>query len=406
MRSSDASSFAKEYAHLPLWQRLICSWARRISAGYLVLRFPDGATVRFQGKYPGPEACLQIKSKKLVWHFLAGGSLGFAHAYIHDCWETDDLGAVLRLGVANEAAFSSVLGMPVLSKWLTRLRHCLHANTRRGSRRNIAYHYDLGNEFYRQWLDETMTYSSALFAHEKQPLNEAQREKYARILRELKISQNDRVLEIGCGWGGFAEYAVQETGGHVTGLTLSKEQAHFSAARMEKAGLEAKTDIRIQDYRDCRGQYDKIVSIEMFEAVGERNWPVYFDVLRSLLVPGGQALIQVITIAEERFERYRKNADFIQTYIFPGGMLPTPSVLDQLAQQHGFLVQGVKFFGTDYARTLFLWDKAFRSAWANIAGLGFDSRFKRMWRYYLHYCAIGFESKRIDVGQFCFSRAR
>ena len=389
---------------MPLWQRMICKWADKISAGHLTLYFPDGTGFDFHGKLPGPSANVQIRSKKLFWHLLCGGSLGFARSYIRGDWETSNLGEVLRFGVANEAAFSSILGMPTVSRWLARLRHYLRMNTRSGSKRNISFHYDLGNDFYRQWLDETMTYSSGLFSRHDQSLADAQREKYARILSQMNITQNDHVLEIGCGWGGFAEYAIKETGCRLTGITLSQEQMNFAQQRLAKAGLSERAEIRLQDYRDCNNRFDKIVSIEMFEAVGEENWPVYFDILGRLLVPGGRAMVQAITIAAERFERYRQNADFIQTYIFPGGMLPSPSVFTTLASRYHFTLQNAKFFGADYAKTLRLWDESFHAVWPNIAALGFDTRFKRMWHYYLHYCAVGFETKRIDVGQFLLVR--
>ena len=388
----------------PLWVRLVCAWADRIAIGRVTIRFPNGVWHVAQGALSGPSASLNVRSPKLVWKLASGGSLGFARAYIDGDWDTPDLGALLQLGIANEAALSAILDAPGPVRLFTFLRHRLRANTRAGSRRNIAFHYDLGNEFYRLWLDKTMTYSSALFQSEEQSLDDAQRAKYARIVEALEIGPDDHVLEIGCGWGGFAEYATTATGCRVTGLTLSREQALFAQDRLAAARRSDKVDIRLEDYRDCAGRFDKIVSIEMFEAVGEKNWPVYFDAVRSLLKPGGRAMVQVITIADEHFAHYRRNADFIQTYIFPGGVLPSPSAFTAVASERGLAVLDKHFFGGDYEKTLLAWEKTFVATWRRIELLGFDDRFKRMWRYYLHYCAAGFRSGRIDVGQFLLAR--
>jgi cyclopropane-fatty-acyl-phospholipid synthase len=390
--------------HRPLWARLLCGWADRIAAGQLTIRFPNGDMHFAQGALPGPSTSLNVRSARLMWKLASGGGLGFARAYVDGDWDTPDLGAVLQLGIANEAALGALLDAPGPARLFALLRHRLRANTRAGSRRNIAFHYDLGNEFYRHWLDETMTYSSALFLRDDQSLADAQRAKYARIVDVLELGPDDHVLEIGCGWGGFAEYAAAETGCRVTCLTLSREQAGFARDRLAAAGLSDRVEIRLQDYRDCPGRFDKIVSIEMFEAVGEQNWPTYFDALRTLLKPGGRALVQSITIADERFVHYRRNADFIQTYIFPGGMLPSPTAFVSAATERGLSALDRKFFGADYDRTLLAWDRAFVAAWHRIEPLGFDARFKRMWRYYLHYCATGFRSGRIDVGQFLLVR--
>ena len=388
----------------PLWSRILRRWASRIVAGQLTLQFPDGSSHVVQGALPGPSAHLNVRSGKMLWRVARGGSLGFARGYIEDDWSTADLGALIELGVANETALNPILNASGLSRMVANLRHRLRANTRAGSRRNIAFHYDLGNDFYRQWLDETMTYSSAIFSHPGQSLADAQRAKYARIVDELGIGPDDHVLEIGCGWGGFAEYAADRTGCRITCLTLSKEQATYAADRMAAAGLSDKVEIRLQDYRDCQGEFDRVVSIEMFEAVGEANWPTYFDAVRARLKPGGSAMLQVITIAEDRFAHYRRNADFIQTYIFPGGMLPSPSAFAAAVAASGLHLRGSEFFGADYDRTLQEWDRDFSAAWHQIEAQGFDGRFKRMWRYYLQYCAVGFRAGRIDVGQFHIER--
>jgi len=404
MSNVEGKSVAERNLRRPLWARLLCGWADRIAVGKLTIRFPNGDTHFAQGALPGPSASLNVRSAKLAWKLASGGSLGFARAYLDGDWDTPDLGAVLQFGVANQGALGTVLDASGPARLVAFLRHRLRANTRAGSRRNIAFHYDLGNDFYRHWLDETMTYSSALFLSEDQSLADAQRAKYARIAKVLELGPDDHVLEIGCGWGGFAEYAAAETGCRVTGLTLSREQAEFARGRLAAAGLADRVEIRLEDYRDCSGRFDKIVSIEMFEAVGEENWPTYFDALQALLKPGGRAMVQSITIADERFAQYRRNADFIQTYIFPGGMLPSPTAFASVATERGLDVLEQKFFGADYDRTLLAWDRAFVAAWHRIEPLGFDARFKRMWRYYLHYCATGFRSDRIDVCQFLLAR--
>jgi cyclopropane-fatty-acyl-phospholipid synthase len=384
----------------PLWQRIVCGWLGRIERGQLLAEFPCGGVHFFKGKLSGPTAAIVFKNSRPVWRMLTSGSLGFSRSYLDGDWESSDLGTLLDLALANEDDLKSALASGPIFSRLAYLRHLFRRNSRAGSRRNIAFHYDLGNSFYGAWLDETMTYSAAIFERQGQSLDEAQRAKYDRILKELRIGPEDHVLEIGCGWGGFMEYAASRTGCRITGLTLSKEQAEFARARLADRGLSPLAEVRLQDYRDCEGRFTKIVSIEMFEAVGEENWPVYFEKLRTNLAPGGQALIQVITIDDSRFERYRQNADFIQTYVFPGGMLPSAGVFRQKAAASGLLVRDAFSFGRDYEKTLLLWEGAFLRSWHKIESAEFDERFKRLWRYYLHYCAAGFRNGTIDVYQF------
>lgn len=384
----------------PVWQRLLCHWADRIVAGRLVLQFDGGAEHVAKGSGAGPTAVLSISRPRVLLRLMAGGALGFARAYIDGDIDSPDIGAVLELAIANEEAFSGLMTPSAVVGGIARIRHLLRRNSTKGSRKNIAFHYDLGNDFYKLWLDRTMTYSSALFDGHTQSLAEAQEAKYARIVRELEIGPDDHVLEIGCGWGGFAEYAIRATGCRVTGLTLSVEQAKFARDRLEHAGLSDRADIRLEDYRHCQGRFDKIVSIEMFEAVGEENWPVYFETVRERLKPGGSAMVQSITIHDDRFHSYRRNADFIQTYIFPGGMLPSVEAFNAGARKAGLEVGHMLAFGRDYDRTLVAWDHAFVANWPAIEKLGFDRRFNRLWRFYLHYCAVGFRTARIDVVQF------
>ncbi|MCI9866569.1 class I SAM-dependent methyltransferase [Rhizobium skierniewicense] len=386
--------------HAPLWQRMICRRLNTITHGRLTVIFPGGSEFVCNGREPGPHAVVSLNRGRVVRRLLMGGSLGFAQAYMDGDWDTPDIATLIEVAIANEANWMSVSEPARLVSAFAYLRHRLRRNSKSGSRRNISFHYDLGNSFYSAWLDETMTYSSALFETPGQSLADAQNAKYDRIVEQLKIGPDDHVLEVGCGWGGFAEYAIAKTGCRVTGLTLSTEQADFARKRLAKAGLADRADIRLEDYRDCQGTFSKIVSIEMFEAVGEENWPTYFQRLQDLLAKGGEAMVQVITIAEDRFDEYRSNADFIQTYIFPGGMLPTVTAFRKAAENKGFTVPDMLRFGKDYEHTLMLWDRSFSANWHRVQPLGFDERFRRMWRYYLHYCAAGFRTDRIDVVQF------
>ncbi|WP_346892289.1 cyclopropane-fatty-acyl-phospholipid synthase family protein [uncultured Roseibium sp.] len=388
----------------PLWQRMICRWAQRISRGRLALVFADGREFHVEGPEPGPSAMLKLNNSGAFWKVLGSGSLGFARAHMDGDIDSPDMLAFLELALINEDRLHGPMRASAIGRWIARLRHLLNSNTRAGSKRNIAFHYDLGNAFYGHWLDRTMTYSSALYEREGQSLEEAQAAKYDRIISSLDIGPDDHVLEIGCGWGGFAEHAIRKTGCRVTGLTLSKEQADYARRRLSLAGLSAQSDIRLQDYRDIQGRFSRIVSIEMFEAVGEENWSTYFSRVRELLAEDGKASIQVITIDESRFRDYRRGADFIQTYVFPGGFLPSVTAFEKGAGEGGLAMTDSLRFGPDYGRTLLAWDRAFTDNWSKIRHLGFDDRFYRMWRYYLHYCAAGFRSGRLDVVQFTLAR--
>ncbi|WP_128291356.1 SAM-dependent methyltransferase [Afifella aestuarii] len=403
---SHAERRSSSWPALPaaLWSRLARQIVDRIAVGELTLHFPDGSQMTAAGAAAGPHAVMHIHRGRFFLRLLNSGAIGLAEGYIAEDWSSPDLEAVLELALLNEPAVGDAVALNRLQGAWERLRHLGRANTRRGSRRNIAAHYDLGNEFYRRWLDETMTYSAALFARSDVDLAEAQRAKYRRIIDILKLKPGERVLEIGCGWGGFAEIAAKEADCHVTGLTLSREQAAFARERLAGAGLGEKTEIRLEDYRDTAGSYDKIVSIEMFEAVGEANWATFFNVVHRRLKENGRALIQVITMDEGRFQHYRKNVDFIQRYVFPGGMLPPRSAFESHAREAGFEVGDAFFFGRDYAETLRRWEKAFLAHWPAVSELGFDERFRRLWRYYLTYCAVGFKRGRVDVGQFLLAR--
>jgi cyclopropane-fatty-acyl-phospholipid synthase len=375
---------------------------KRNPAGSLDLTLPNGARVLIKGDQPGPDAIMQIRRSRIVRRFLMGGHTAFGESFVDGDWDSPDITAVLLYFTANEEIFDLEAGF--LGRVALRMLHSLRSNSKRGSRKNIAYHYDLGNAFYERWLDRTMTYSSAVFEEPDQPLDAAQRAKYKRIADQAGIEPGHRVLEIGCGWGGFAEYAASERGAHVTGITLSKEQHAYATDRLAKAGLSDVTDIRIQDYRDVSGGFDRVVSIEMIEAVGEAYWATYFSKIHSLLNEGGRACLQAIVIEDRRFQSYRRHPDFIQRHVFPGGMLLSPTHLWNQVRSAGMRLIADDGFGHDYARTLSMWRHSFLSAWPEIGPMGFDDRFKRLWTYYLSYCEAGFRTGALDVRQVAFSR--
>ncbi len=390
-------------AGLPTAARMAFTLAERILCGRLEVALPDGRRLIFQGEQPGPTAQMQVKSYRFAWRTVRSGDIGVAEAYLRGEWDTPDLTQFLYLFCVNRDMMGSVLGNRFV-RWLQVLRHWLNRNTKRQARRNIHAHYDLGNAFYSAWLDPTMTYSSAMFDAGSNDLASAQLRKYQSLAQQIELKRGERVLEIGCGWGGFAEFAAKNYDASVVGLTISQEQHDYARKRMFEAGLADKVDIRMQDYRDERGQYDRIASIEMLEAVGERYWPAYFAQLRDRLLPGGAAGIQTITIQDRFFDNYKREIDFIRRYVFPGGMLPTPSTLKSLGEKFGVPLKAEKIFGEDYARTLAEWRERFRDAWPQLTPLGFDERFRRLWEYYLAYCEAGFRSRNIDVRQMVFAR--
>ncbi len=372
--------------------------------GTLRLDLPSGRSEVFGGARSGPDAHVTMRSFAPLWQGLRRGSLGLVEAHIDGAIDTPDLGAVLRFCLANRGAYAALGGGFLRSRLLGRVQHRQRANTLDGSRRNIAAHYDLGNAFYALWLDPTMMYSSAMFdGAAEEALHDAQLVRLQRIAAALDLSPGQRVLEIGCGWGGLAE-TLARAGAIVDAITISAEQLAFTQARLADAGLTERARARFCDYRHLDGHYDRIVSIEMIEAVGEDNWPVYFNTLSDRLVPGGSAVLQAITIDAVHFDAYRRDPDFIQRYIFPGGMLPTIEAMAAEAERAGLQFEIVERFGRGYARTLAHWRDAFDAAWPRIEALGFDDRFRRMWRYYLTYCEVGFEAGDIDVGLYRLRR--
>jgi len=389
----------------PLWGRIMARTVSDIAEGEVVLRFTNGAERTIKAAHDGAKAVLEIARARSFRRLLLGGEIGLAESYMDGDWTSPDLAAVFEFGARNMHKLADTLTGIAPLEWARMVTHKLRANTRTGSRKNIAAHYDLGNAFYSQWLDPTMTYSSAVFEHPGQSLEEAQRNKWRKLAEMLDLKEAMTILEIGCGWGGFAMFAAKEYGCKVTGITLSTEQLAFAKKAAEEAQLSHLTDFRLIDYRDVQGSFDRIVSIEMFEAVGEENWPDYFRVVHERLKPGGIAALQIITIEDHRFDAYRNQADFIQLYIFPGGMLPTPSILQREAAKQGLGFETASTFALSYAETLRRWREVFDARWESIRPLGFDERFKRMWDYYLASCEGGFRAGNIDVGQFRLTRA-
>ena len=379
--------------------------ASGIRTGTLTLTLPNGEMKTFTGTVPGPAADFVIHSWRAVRRLFTGGDIGFAEGYIDADWSTSDLNELLELIARNAEAIEFKVEGTRFRRIIDRVYHMLRANTRRGSRRNIQAHYDLGNAFYREWLDPTMTYSSGIYDCPNDPLERAQLRKYRRMAEMIGAKPGQHILEIGCGWGGFSAYLAEKHGCRVTGITLSNAQHDFATEQIARKGLGGRVDIRIEDYRDVAGKYDGIASIEMFEAVGENNWPHFFAGLRNRLADHGRAALQVITIHENRFDSYRIKADFIQRYVFPGGMLPSVEAFRENARQSGLDLKDAFFFGQSYAQTLGEWQCRFTGAWPEIRRHGFDERFRRLWEYYLAYCRAGFRSGAIDVGQFVLQKA-
>jgi cyclopropane-fatty-acyl-phospholipid synthase len=389
---------------LPLLVRKVLGPTTRLRAGSLRIVLPDARTVHFKGTQPGPDAELVIKDYGFANRLFAAGEIGFGEAYLAGEWESPALDTLIELMSVNRDVIDEVLPGRFWTRVMQIIGHALNRNTKRGSRANIRAHYDLGNAFYEAWLDRTMTYSSAVFAPGDNDLASAQTRKYRLIADRAGVKPGDSILEIGCGWGGFAEFAAQELDCKVTGLTISREQFDYASERMRRAGLDDRVTIALRDYRDEKGVFDRIVSIEMFEAVGEGFWPGFFRQMRERLKPGGTAALQVITIAERLWPAYRRDVDFIRRYIFPGGMLPTATIMRNLGEKYGLPMLEEWAFRHDYAATLAQWRERFLEAWPKLVPMGFDERFRRMWEYYLAYCEGGFRGGSIDVRQMVFAR--
>lgn len=375
---------------------------KRASTGRLYLRLPSGRSAAI-GAGGGVEARLAIKRYGAAAKLISRGLLGFADAFINEDVETDDLRAVFQYFLDNETAITSRLPQLMRSAGRDVAYHASRNNTRSGSQRNIAAHYDLGNAFYELWLDAGMSYSSGIYRHPGATLEEAQAAKHARIIEALGLKAGQTVLEIGCGWGALAE-EIAARGAHITAITISEQQLEASRRRLAPSIDAGRADVRFEDYRDTRGSFDRIASIEMIEAVGEDNWPTYFRTIHERLKPGACAVVQAITIREDLYELYRRNPDFIQRYIFPGGMLPSIPLMRAHAERSGLGFSEIERFGGSYAQTIAEWRRRFLAQWPRIEALGFDERFRRTWLYYLDYCEVGFNNRTIDVGLYRFER--
>ncbi len=408
---SDSVSTLEATARAPVWKlpevrRAPAAFrtALRIAAenwleGALTVVLPSGEELAIHGRHEGRHARLVVKDFRFVGRVLAAADIGLAEGYIAGEWETPDLSALLEACASNFDRLSQLVDGNPLVRALNALAHGLNRNSRKGSKRNIYAHYDLGNDFYSAWLDPSMTYSSALFETPDQDLQAAQTHKYATLARSIDLQSHHHALEIGCGWGGFAEFAAKEVGARVTAITISPAQAEFARKRLFEQGLADRAEIRLVDYRDLEGHFDRVASIEMFEAVGEAYWGQYFDRIRRVMAPGGRAGLQIITIRDELFGDYRKRSDFIKKYVFPGGMLPSEQRLREEVHAAGLAYGEVLRFGQHYADTLQQWGQRFDAAWDQIRSPTFDARFQRLWRFYLSYCEAGFRTGRTDVIQ-------
>ena len=394
-----------------VWTHVLSSIAALVSQrligrpkhGAVTIAFPNGVSRTFGNPATGEHAELRLKNFAVLPKTIRRGTVGFAQSYIDGDVEIDDLTGLFRYFLQNRDVLDND------RSWFGRAAqdiayHMSRANSKEGSKKNISEHYDLGNDFYAEWLDPSMTYSSAIFTSEEESLETAQHNKYRRVAEMAGIRPGESVLEIGCGWGGFAEVAAKDFGAQLYGITLSAEQLKFATARLQRQGLDTLAKLHFEDYRDTQGQYDHVASIEMIEAVGEEHWPSYFKTVHDRLKPVGTAAIQAITISERDFEDYRARPDFIQRFIFPGGMLLTKTAMKEQGDKAGLILENVENFRLSYARTLRLWADRFKERWSEITKLGYDEAFRRKWIYYLNYCEAGFLEGSIDVGIYQYRR--
>lgn len=390
----------QDLSGLPFFFRQACRLALRLQYGTLEFRLPDGRKLVFRGREETEaRAVIIVRDFSFARRALLGGDIGFFETYADGLWDTPDLTDCLYIFARNADYVQDAFAGSAVIDFVNNLRHGFNRNTRAGSKRNIVAHYDLGNAFYEKWLDQSMTYSSARFAGADADLYAAQEAKYASLAQMIDLRPDEHVLEIGSGWGGFARHAAKERGAKVTGVTLSPSQLEYARRRAFEEGLAERVEFRLQDYRDVSETFDKIASIEMFEAVGKEYWRAYFEKVRAAMKPGGLAGFQIITIADRFYGHYVKSTDFIQRYVFPGGALPSPAILKDVTEKAGLSIKSVNEFGEDYARTLNVWRQRFSSAWDDIRPLGFDERFRKLWNFYLSYCEAGFRAKTTDVRQ-------
>lgn len=382
--------------------KILANLMSKVEFGEIIITLPNKSTLKFSGEREGVSADLQIYDLEFIDMLLSTGDIGLGESYMLSMWDSKSINNLIRFGIENEERISKAVWGNIFKLLTYKIKHYFNKNTKRGSKKNIVSHYDLGNSFYKLWLDQTMSYSSALWNEgDSESLEVAQINKYQRILDDLNLPLGAHILEVGCGWGGFMDLAVKN-GFSVTGVTISDEQFVYSKERLKEYG--AKADVRLMDYRDIEGKFDAIVSIEMFEAIGREFWSTYFDKVSSLLRPGGKAIIQTITIRNDRFNLYKKGTDFIQQYIFKGGFLPSPEVFLETADKADLNVVNSYEFGKDYAKTLNSWFISFNNEIGRVKNLGFSDEFIRMWRFYLKYCQGGFEAERVSVYQFSLER--
>ena len=376
----------------------------KIRCGELIVIFPSGVTKSFKGTNGDGIADLKLHNYKFISKIIKRKSIGFAESYMDGDFSTSDLTKLLLISYKNEKYFLQNLKSNIFFNMYSKFKHFLNENTKKQSKKNIEYHYDLGNSFYDKWLDQSMTYSSAYFDKDNQNLYDAQISKYYQIAKSLNLNENSKVLEIGCGWGGFSTYIAKNFKSKIDAITISKEQFEYASNKIQQEGLGEKVSIKYSDYRDVDNKYSNIASIEMFEAVGKKYWEKYFSIVKKSLGVSGKAVLQIITIDDQRAINYHRQPDFIQQYIFPGGMLPTKKNLEDINYKVGLEFKEIKSFGLSYAKTLNLWNQQFQNSWEELVQLGFNVRFKRMWEYYLSYCETGFLSKSTDVSHFLINK--
>ena len=382
-----------------LSDKIVFNILKDIDCGYLEIKTYQGRLVKFGNKDETLKASIKIKKPNFTFNLIKGGSIGFAESYMRDEFETDDLSNLIEITARNIKVihkFSGLLDLPIINF----IKNIFIKNTKNRSKKNISKHYDLGNEFFSLWLDKTLTYSSAIFEKKTQDLSEAQKNKYQKLINLINPKNGDKVLEIGCGWGGFAEYLGKKYDVKLDCITISKKQYEYAKERIYKCGLNEKVNIQIKDYRDLKDKYNSIASIEMIEAVGQNYLESYFKTLKGNLANNGTAAIQAITIDDSLFDRYKNKQDFIQKYIFPGGFLPSKNSINKYVSENGLTIKSYESYANHYSSTLALWRNEFNKKWDLIKNQGFDSTFKRMWEFYLSYCEAGFKSKNIDLIQF------
>ena len=386
------------------FEKVLINFLNKIKYGNLEVKFPSGDIKNFNGKEADVSASIEIHNYKFLSYILKRGSVGYAEAYIKGFYSTSNLTNLLILSHKNENYFLENTNSNIFYLTLSKIKHFLKDNSKSQSKKNIKYHYDLGNNFYEKWLDQSMTYSSAIFDHQNINLSDAQKNKYKKIADSLSLNENSKTLEIGCGWGGFSSYIAKNYKCKVDAITISKEQYNYTASKIQKEGLGEKVLVQFKDYRDVRKKYSKIASIEMFEAVGKKYWSNYFEIIHNSLSENGKAALQIITINEKRARDYQTRPDFIQQYIFPGGMLPTKKQLEFSAKEVGLKCLELFSFGKSYAKTLNIWNSQFQDSWKDVSNIGFDIQFKRMWEYYFSYCETGFLTNSTDVSHFLIKK--